>query len=437
MLDPTSSPRERKELNSSRSVYFHADLVSPSSDDIVNTAYNKPNADRDNRDNDSDHGKNNPSLLSSFLVYILILLILIENLTSAILPSHPTVDLDFDVNKARNNLIELTSIGSKIIGSDENEIIAPNILLWQLHDIKRAAHPDYINIEIELQHVSGQFYESFLGGINNVYSELTNVVVRVSWPQALPKTGQSDVSKQRALLINAHFDSAPGSPGAADDTLGCVCMIEVLRHLVSLSHSMIPSTSYRNPVILLFNGGEEAHQPAAHGFITQHRWASEVKYLINLEAVGSGGKEMIFQSNSGWLMEQYGASVPYPHATVIGSELFRHILKQVSATDWGTFLQYGPQDILGVDSAYVENGYVYHTSFDSHKVIPGSCPRQLTSAHVLTILLVNAQMEQLSIRTRICWHSRRNFATRTRLHVPPATALPIRMERSWRCFMTF
>jgi hypothetical protein len=54
MLDPTSSPRERKELNSSRSVYFHADLVSPSSDDIVNTAYNKPNADRDNRDNDSD-----------------------------------------------------------------------------------------------------------------------------------------------------------------------------------------------------------------------------------------------------------------------------------------------------------------------------------------------------------------------------------------------
>jgi hypothetical protein len=182
MLDPTSSPRERKELNSSRSVYFHADLVSPSSDDIVNTAYNKPNADRDNRDNDSDHGKNNPSLLSSFLVYILILLILIENLTSAILPSHPTVDLDFDVNKARNNLIELTSIGSKIIGSDENEIIAPNILLWQLNDIKRAAHPDYINIEIELQHVSGQFYESFLGGINNVYSELTNVVVRVSWP---------------------------------------------------------------------------------------------------------------------------------------------------------------------------------------------------------------------------------------------------------------
>jgi hypothetical protein len=187
--------------------------------------------------------------------------------------------------------------------------------------------------------------------------------VRVSWPET--ETRDPELPRQRALLINAHFDSFPGTGGASDDTIGCVCMVEVLRYLSK------SSKSYKNPFILLFNGGEEAHQPAAHGFITQHRWAQEVKYLINLEAVGSGGKEMVFQSNSGWLMDQYGQAVPYPHATVIGSELFRNILKSVSATDWGTFIEYGPRDILGIDMAYVENGYVYHTTFDTEQIIPG------------------------------------------------------------------
>lgn len=310
-----------------------------------------------------DIPKTSDSKAPSFLLYLIVLIIFLDYFCSNILPTKPSdVDINFDVSKARENLIELTSFGAKMIGSEENEIIAPNMLLWLLHEIKKEAIPG-IEIEIELQHVSGQFYESFLGGINNVYSELTNVVVYVHWPSA--EIATPPLPKQRALLINAHFDTAVGSPGAADDTIGCVCMLEVLRHL-----SKSP-TPFKNPLILLFNGGEEAHQPAAHGFITQHRWAQEVKYLVNMEAVGSGGKEMVFQSNSGWLMEQYGQSVPYPHASVIGSELFRNILKKVSATDWGTFVDFGPKDILGLDTAYVTNGYVYHTSFDTEAVIKG------------------------------------------------------------------
>lgn len=67
-------------------------------------------------------------------------------------------------------------------------------------------------------------------------------------------------------------------------------MLEIARVLVS-DHSI----SLRAPVTFLFNGGEETLLLAAHGFMQQSKWASDIGAFINLESTGPGGPGFLFQ----------------------------------------------------------------------------------------------------------------------------------------------
>ena len=53
----------------------------------------------------------------------------------------------------------------------------------------------------------------------------------------------------RAVLLNAHYDSTPAGPGAADDGIGVATLLEV--------GSVLQHQPLKRPVILLFNEGEE------------------------------------------------------------------------------------------------------------------------------------------------------------------------------------
>lgn len=53
-------------------------------------------------------------------------------------------------------------------------------------------------------------------------------------------------------------------------------MMEVLRVLSKQEKRL------RHSVIFLFNGAEETPLQAAHGFITQHQWAKDIKGKLRL-----------------------------------------------------------------------------------------------------------------------------------------------------------
>lgn len=166
---------------------------------------------------------------------------------------------EFVGERAQIQLLGLSSIGVKLTGTVENEVYAVSFLLNEIEKIKTAARLDLYDIEVDVQYSSGKF---MLWGMATSYHNVSNVVVKIS-----PKNTNSE----SYLLVNSHFDSEVGSPAAADAGVMIVVMLETLR-VISISKKEL-----KNPIVFLLNGAEESNLLAAHGFITQHKWAPYCK----------------------------------------------------------------------------------------------------------------------------------------------------------------
>ncbi|XP_017864629.1 PREDICTED: endoplasmic reticulum metallopeptidase 1-like [Drosophila arizonae] len=271
------------------------------------------------------------------------------------LPTARTLD-DADKNvfiaeRAYKNLYTLSNIGYKLTGSKENEIEAVQFLLNELEDIKETSLKDFFDMEIDLSQASGSYpYKNLL----NMYQGVQNIAVKLA-----PKNCTSETY----LLVNSHFDSKPFTPSAGDAGFMIVTMLEVLR-VISTTRE-----TFQHPIVFLFNGAEEGMMEASHGFITQHKWAPKCKAVINLEGVGGGGREVLFQSgpNHSWLLNYYKKYVKYPFATVVAEEVFQSGVIP-SDSDFTQFRKYG--NVPGLDIIQLTNGYIYHTIYDVIDEIP-------------------------------------------------------------------
>ena len=267
-------------------------------------------------------------------------------------------DLFFQ-ERARDHLRQLTSVGPRPAGSYENEVLAVDFIRRRLESIQKRAKSVH-QLTIDIQKPRGSFNLPFVDGLTQNYRDITNIIVKLESNTRL---------SNNALLVNCHFDSVPQSPGASDDAVSCAIMLEVLDVITQ------SDDAFKNNFIFLFNGAEENLLPASHGFITQHKWAEEARAFINLEACGAGGRELVFQSgpNHPWLIKAYANAAPHPFASVIGQEIFQSGAIP-GDTDFRIFRDYG--NIPGLDIAYVKNGYIYHTKYDTEDRIPsGSIQR--------------------------------------------------------------
>ncbi|XP_037035537.1 endoplasmic reticulum metallopeptidase 1-like isoform X1 [Bradysia coprophila] len=288
-------------------------------------------------------------------VLLWIILFLVVLFTYNILPT-PILEeeqilypLSFIGERAMKDNIELTNLGVKVVGSDINEVIAIDFFRNKIQTIinqKSSLH----DIEFDVQMSSGSFQ---LDSMTSVYRNIQNFVVKLS---------PANAGATSSLLLNTHFDSVPISLGGGDSCSMAAVMLEVLRVM-----SQYP-TQFENSVIFLFNGAEENGLQASHMFITQHKWARDVQAYFNMDSGGSGGKEIMFQSMGiPWMMNIYNTLAPHPLSTALAEELFQNRIIP-SDTDFRIFRDFGK--LPGMDFAFYENGYVYHTYNDVAEIIP-------------------------------------------------------------------
>ncbi|HZO14864.1 MAG TPA: M20/M25/M40 family metallo-hydrolase [Polyangiaceae bacterium] len=194
------------------------------------------------------------------------------------------------------------------------------------------------------------------------------------------KLAGSDAS---AVALVAHYDSVPAAPGAADDGAGVAALLEIAR---ILRNSGMP----RNTVLLLLTDGEELGMLGARA-ILKDPIADRIRAVVNLEARGSSGASIMFETS--------GPSAPLARLLsaldrpVTGS-LFAGVYEMLENRTDLTVFRGGR--IAGYNFAFIDNLGHYHTPADdlAHLSL-GSLQHHGDNALALARALSAADLEQL------------------------------------------
>lgn len=227
----------------------------------------------------------------------------------------PTPSMPFNLTNALSHIEHLAQ-NRRFVSTNALDQ-AMHYIIAELNPLASVAQTNHLQMEIQLfRSGPGSFYTT-VGpmGCFHAYDNLISVVVRLQ-PSHL-----ANHSMLPALLVNAHVDSAMGSPGVSDNLAAVGLTMDVIRAIVSLPPNHL---SLSRPIIFLFNGAEETILPGAHSFISQHPWAKSIAAHINLESIGSGNLYYLFQlgPNAPWLARAYGHAVSIPYGTIAATDVF-------------------------------------------------------------------------------------------------------------------
>jgi hypothetical protein len=187
--------------------------------------------------------------------------------------------------------------------------------------------------------VQGGELSSSVGGIG--LARVRNVVALI--PGSAP-TGR--------IFLVAHYDSVQSGPGANDDGAGTATILEMTRALTT-------GPALRNDVVLVLTDGEEACMCGAKAFVEQHPLARDGGVVLNIEARGSSGPAVTFESSpdDAKLIDIY-ARAPKPVGSSVAVEVYRLLPND---TDFTPFREAG---FRGLNAAYIDGAAVYHAPTD-------------------------------------------------------------------------
>jgi hypothetical protein len=160
--------------------------------------------------------------------------------------------------------------------------------------------------------------------------------------------------ERTALGLVSHYDSVPEAPGAGDNGFGVAVSLEAARVLAARE-------GRRHTLMILVTDGEESGLMGAAGLVTDRDVMDRLGAYINLEATGSGGTALLFETGpgNGWLVQPWARSAPHPRGASFALEIYKRLPND---TDFSIFKR---RDIPGLNFALTGDSHAYHTARDT------------------------------------------------------------------------
>jgi hypothetical protein len=158
----------------------------------------------------------------------------------------------------------------------------------------------------------------------------------------------------KAIVLLAHYDSVPAGPGASDDESGAAAVLETVRALKARGGKSL------HPVIAVITDGEEAGLLGAQAFLENPTLKARVGAVVNVEARGTRGRSLLFQTSPGdsKLIDLYAQNLPFYATSSLYAEIYRMLPND---TDLTLFIKQG---FTSFNFAFSENVADYHTPLD-------------------------------------------------------------------------
>lgn len=155
------------------------------------------------------------------------------------------------------------------------------------------------------------------------------------------------------VVLMAHYDSVPDSPGAADDATGVAAILEAVRAIRARGPT-------ERTLIVLITDAEELGLDGARVFFGDYPDRARIGFVVNLEARGGGGRAMMFETgpgNAGSVGVLAGAA-PHVDGGVTSNSLAVAVYRLMqNDTDFSV-----PRDrgLAGLNFAFIGRAEQYH-----------------------------------------------------------------------------
>ncbi|KAI5970632.1 hypothetical protein CANMA_000328 [Candida margitis] len=275
-----------------------------------------------------------------------VLLTLILGVGISFIENSLEYSIDLPKGKLEQNILDQAWVNLQVISENQHPYASSDndvVHRYLKTTISKLIH-GHKNIEFD-NDLNGSNKFLYDAGFKSVsYYESNNLLVKVEGTDpSLP-----------AFLLSAHFDSVPTSFGVTDDGMGVASLLGVLQFLLSRKQP-------KRTVIFNFNNNEEFGLYGATAFV-KHPWFKKVKYFLNLEGTGAGGKAILFRGTDYGIVKHF-STVRYPYASSIFQQGFSNSLIH-SETDYKVYREAG---LRGLDLAFFKPRDIYHTAGDNIK----------------------------------------------------------------------